>query len=194
MLKTISFSFSKASFHLWFTSYHFLYMQLFVNYKRRTVAYIPWRLVFLLYRSSLNIYIHHVGSYVGYFFRRLFIIFLEWACIMFSNIIVYTYIHGLQLLFQRSKKYQTKSNKNWPSYKNNLWLHLGEQSTKRIENQSNPQTPGIKTNNFYRRWDRILFECSTRLLKLLWKLNIYGKVRSRNDKWYQVAKSTMHVW
>jgi hypothetical protein len=30
-----------------------------------------------------------------------------------------------------------------------------------------PQTPGIKTNNFYRRWDRILFECSTRLLKLL---------------------------
>jgi hypothetical protein len=30
-----------------------------------------------------------------------------------------------------------------------------------------PQTPGIKTNNFYRRWDIILFECSTRLLKLL---------------------------
>jgi hypothetical protein len=30
-----------------------------------------------------------------------------------------------------------------------------------------PQTPGIKTNNFYRRWDRILFECSTRLLKFL---------------------------
>ena len=30
-----------------------------------------------------------------------------------------------------------------------------------------PQTPGIKTNNVYRRWDRILFECSTRLLKLL---------------------------
>ena len=29
------------------------------------------------------------------------------------------------------------------------------------------QTPGIKTNNFYRRWDIILFECSTRLLKLL---------------------------
>jgi hypothetical protein len=28
-----------------------------------------------------------------------------------------------------------------------------------------PQTPGIKTNNFYRRWDIILFECSTRLLK-----------------------------
>jgi hypothetical protein len=26
--------------------------------------------------------------------------------------------------------------------------------------------PGL-TNNFYRRWDRILFECSTRLLKLL---------------------------
>ena len=30
-----------------------------------------------------------------------------------------------------------------------------------------PQTPGIKINNFYRRWDIILFECSTRLLKLL---------------------------
>jgi hypothetical protein len=30
-----------------------------------------------------------------------------------------------------------------------------------------PQTPGIKTNNFYRRWNIILFECSTRLLKLL---------------------------
>jgi hypothetical protein len=30
-----------------------------------------------------------------------------------------------------------------------------------------PQTPGIKTNNFYRRWDIILFERSTRLLKLL---------------------------
>ena len=30
-----------------------------------------------------------------------------------------------------------------------------------------PQTPGIKINNFYRRWDRILFKCSTRLLKLL---------------------------
>jgi hypothetical protein len=30
-----------------------------------------------------------------------------------------------------------------------------------------PQIPGIKTNNFYRRWDILLFECSTRLLKLL---------------------------
>ena len=29
-----------------------------------------------------------------------------------------------------------------------------------------PQTPGIKINNFYRRWDRILFKCSTRLLKM----------------------------
>jgi hypothetical protein len=29
-----------------------------------------------------------------------------------------------------------------------------------------PQTPGIKTNIFYRRWNIILFECSTRFLKL----------------------------
>ena len=30
-----------------------------------------------------------------------------------------------------------------------------------------PQTPGIKTNILYRCWDWILFECSTRFLKLL---------------------------
>ena len=30
-----------------------------------------------------------------------------------------------------------------------------------------PQTPGIKTNNVYQRWDIIVFECLTRLLKLL---------------------------
>jgi hypothetical protein len=40
---------------------------------------------------------------------------------------------------------------------------------KRLKIKVTPQTPGIKTNNFYRRWDRIiiLFECSTLLLKLL---------------------------
>ena len=38
---------------------------------------------------------------------------------------------------------------------------------KRLKIKVTPQTPGIKTNNFYRRWDIILFECSTRLLKLL---------------------------
>ena len=43
-------------------------------------------------------------------------------------------------------------------------LHFGEQSTKRIENQSNA-TNSWYQNNFYRRWDIILFECSTRLLK-----------------------------
>jgi hypothetical protein len=50
-----------------------------------------------------------------------------------------------------------------------LLLHFGKQSTKRIENQSNATNSWyqIKTNNFYRRWDIILFECSTRLLKLL---------------------------
>ena len=37
-----------------------------------------------------------------------------------------------------------------------------------------PQTPGIKTNNFYRRWDKILFECSTRILKLRPRKNIFG--------------------
>ena len=38
---------------------------------------------------------------------------------------------------------------------------------KQLKTKVTPQTPGIKTNNVYRRWDRILFECSTRILKLL---------------------------
>ena len=38
-----------------------------------------------------------------------------------------------------------------------------------------PQTPGIKTNNFYRRWDIILFECLTWLLKLLLDDSSYQK-------------------
>ena len=38
---------------------------------------------------------------------------------------------------------------------------------KGLKIQVTQQTPGIKTNHFNRSWDRILFECSTRLLKLL---------------------------
>ena len=51
---------------------------------------------------------------------------------------------------------------------NNLCRYISVNKVpKRLKIKVTPQTPGIKTNNFYRRWDIILFECSTRLLKLL---------------------------
>ena len=50
----------------------------------------------------------------------------------------------------------------------NLYCYISVKKVpKGLKIKVTPQTPGIKTNNFYRRWDRILFECSTRLLKLL---------------------------
>ncbi|CAC5405484.1 unnamed protein product [Mytilus coruscus] len=37
-----------------------------------------------------------------------------------------------------------------------------------------PQTPGVKSTRFMKRWDDILFNCSFRLLQLLLSFSIYG--------------------
>ena len=120
---------------------------------------------------SFTIFIVGETSFVSF----IILAALCWVPYYFHSYIEYIkpdlYLHFIYdiYIYIIYKKYQRKSNSNLIQidlHIKKFWCYFSVNKVpKGLKIKVTPQTPGIKTNNFYRRWDIILFECSTRLLK-----------------------------
>ncbi|CAC5399808.1 unnamed protein product [Mytilus coruscus] len=97
-----------------------------------------------------------------------------------------TYFNKLRSLTKRKYSFKHHAS-NLKSYIDNNTIPKG------LNVKLTPQTPGVKSTRFMKRWDDILFNCSFRLLQLLLSFSIYGYKQINSEINETFIKNLMSV-
>ncbi|CAG2209810.1 unnamed protein product [Mytilus edulis] len=89
----------------------------------------------------------------------------------------------------------TKKKIQLEHHASNLKSYIDNNNTipKGLNIKLTPQTPGVKSSRFMKRWDDILFNCSFRLLQLLLSFSIYGYKQINSELNETYIKTSLSV-